>query len=70
MKKMFFVNVPKPQAAHASKFCYENGIEILLSWTEDRFFNGEYICFHAVVDETAPAFALLQSEFKTNAKMF
>lgn len=65
--KMYYFAIPEKTAMGFSKFTFENGIRIQLSWLDDRFFDGKVICGYAIVEEGDKE-KLFNAEYKNQVK--
>lgn len=64
--KMIKVLIPTNLDAHFAKYCFENGVKVLLSYAQDFFFDGvKIVAFVAVEAEKVEAFT---TEFKNHIK--
>lgn len=54
--KQIKVKFPVNAADSFASYCFNNGINILLSYTREDFFNTDLYCIIAVPDEFTPEF--------------
>jgi len=66
MKKMYLLHLPEKLGEHFSKFSFEKGVTVQLSYYKDMFFDGEKTIIYAIVpEENCEAF---ETEFKNYIK--